>query len=86
MRLILSGRQPVILRGQAFPAFVRRLSGGYQTHPFSAYDDETLQLIFPSGTQISPGETAQLGGKPYRCLYAALYPGSVQAVVRRLPA
>lgn len=83
MRLQQRGRAAIQCRGREMRCAVRPLSGLITRYRYGQYAQDMLRLLLPCDALIAPGDALTLAGAPYICVYTRVYPGHIQADVRR---
>ena len=83
MRLQQRGRVAVQCRGKEMRAAVRPVSGLLTQHLYGEYVQDMLRLLLPCDAVMAPGDSVTVENAPYVCVRTRVFPGHIQADVRR---
>lgn len=83
MRFLQRGRVSVQCGGRDMRCAARPVRGMLSRLRTGEYVQDMLRLLLPADAAVSPGDLLTVESAPYVCVQVRLYPGHLQADVRR---
>lgn len=83
MRLQQRGRAAVQCGSRSMRAAVRPISGLLTRYRYGEYVQDMLRLLLPCDAVIAAGDALTIEDAPYVCVHTRVFPGHIQADVRR---